>query len=95
MKSNDVVINIVDQLGANLAAQDALKKQAKALKKQIIAKVGKSQFVDGDLFRATLVVAFRDSLIADKVREYLSPQQLVHATQTVEVRSLKLTSKPQ
>ena len=93
MKTNDVTLHDVDQLVALRASIADLRKQAEVIEKRIKANLGRDQVLEGALFKATLVFQIRETLIADKVREYLSPQQLFHATRTQEVASLKLTAK--
>ena len=93
MKTEDVTLHPVDELGAIRAQISDLRKREDKLVKKIKASIGASQVQEGVLFKAMIVVAFRETLIAEKVREYLNPQQLYHATRTTEVHSLVVTSR--
>lgn len=98
MKGN--VIVAIDRLGAIRAQIATLREQEKDAEQLVRVELEKqaardpnAPHVDGELFRATLVVQFRDSLIADKVRELLHPNTLRACTRTTEVRMIKLTAR--
>jgi hypothetical protein len=93
MNQNDIITNAVDQLGILRSQIAGLKKQEDTLVASVRLSMNGDQVLDGNLFRATLVVQMRESLVADKVRAFLHPNQLRAATRVTEVQSLKLTAR--
>lgn len=93
MKSNDTLIHAVDQLAIVRAQIADLKKTEEKLKSTLESSFGPDQVIDGDAFRATLVIQFRESLDTAKVREFLHPNQLRAATRVSEIHSIKLTAR--
>lgn len=90
----DLKLHPVDELGAIRAQIADLRKLEKAAEEKVKALIDpQSQAVEGEIFRAAVVVQFRETLIAEKVREFLLPQQLRHATRTTEVHSLRVTAR--
>lgn len=81
----------IDKLGLLQAKiADDLKEIAR-LKDKIKSKgVGK---YEGTFYEATVSTATRETLIADKVREFLHPNQLRHATRETEVKSVEVTAR--
>jgi len=86
-------VSEVDSLGALRAHIKLLKDEEATLESKIKAKIGKDQVAEGVFFKAVFVVAFRETLIADKVRQFLHANQLRAATRVTEVKSLKVTAK--
>ena len=84
----------VDRLGSIRAEIAHLRTLEKVVEDEVRALVDpKSQVAEGELFRVALVVQFRESLIAEKVRELLHPNTLRAVTRVTEVHMLKVTAR--
>lgn len=92
---NDAVLHPIDHLGAIRAQIADLRTQEKEIEKLVrpILEKAPDQKADGELFHAVLVTQFRDSLIADKVRELVHPNTLKACTRTTEVSSVRVLAR--
>lgn len=93
MNQSDVILPLADQLAAVRAEQSLLRKQEAAIIEQVKAAIGNAQRLEGALVDVEHVFQIRESLIADKVRGFLSPQQLKAATRVTEVSAFKIVGK--
>lgn len=90
----------VDRLGIIRAQIASLREQEKEVEQSVKIELEKQAALDpndpnlnGELFRATLVVQFRESLIAEKVRELVHPNTLRACLRVTEVRMVKLAAR--
>lgn len=92
---NDVVLHPIDRLGAIRAQIADLRAEEKEVEKLVRPLLEKApeQKADGELFHAVLVVQFRESLIADKVRELLHPNTLKACLRVTEVSSVRVLAR--
>lgn len=92
---------LADQLGLIEAQRAELEKSSDALKEEIKRRAelhfkkngGKPVAIEGSLFRATVSKGERVTLIAEKVRAFLKPQQLRHAEQVTPFVAVRVVSK--
>lgn len=93
----DIKLHPVDELGAIRAQISDLRKRESELELQIKEVILRDAIdepkLEGQIFMARLVPSIRETLIAEKVREFLLPQQLRHATRVTEVQSLRVTAR--
>lgn len=86
-----IVQDPVDRLGALLAKIAPDVEEIGKLKAQIKGRgIGKHE---GALFTATVINSTKKTWIADKVKSYLTPQQLVHARKESPSISIEITAK--
>jgi hypothetical protein len=81
----------IDKLGLLLAKIAPDLKEIERLKAKIKSK-GPGKY-EGTFYEANVSVATRETLVAEKVREFLHPNQLRHATKETEVRSVEVTAR--
>ena len=91
MKREDQIKMLVDEIGM-LQAQMAPLAERLREHKDALAERGDGEY-EGGLFRATVSTALREGLIAEKVREFLHPNQLRAATKITEVTSVRVVAR--
>jgi len=97
MNANDLQLNIADTLGMLLAEIAALTKRADAIKDSIKdnATAGGASVVEGNLFKATVVEANRNTVDYKKLcaDRGITADELVAYTKVCAVFSVKVTSR--
>jgi hypothetical protein len=84
-------VDVVDVLGVLRAKIAELSEAAKKIESDLKAR-GNGEY-EGNLFRAVVSTSERETLVAEKVREFLHPNQLRHATQVSEVVSIRVSAR--
>jgi hypothetical protein len=92
--NNDITLNAVDTLGALLAEIAALTKRADAIKDSATATGGAS-IVEGNLFKATVVEANRNTIDYKKLcaDRGVTADELAAYTKVCAVFSVKVTAR--
>ena len=83
------ITTLVDQLGDINAQIAALEKQSKDLKAALIDNGVED--VEGNIYTAKIVTAFRETLDMKAVRAHLSPQFITAHTSTAAVTSVRVS----
>ena len=81
----------VDHLG-DIKAEIAELKQVEAGLKKFLINAGIDS-AEGDLFRATVAHTVRSTLHAATVRAFLTAQQIVKATRSTDVTTVRVTAR--
>ncbi len=96
--NNDITLNAVDTLGALLAEIAALTKRADAIKDSIkdsATATGGASIVEGNLFKATVVEANRNTVDYKKLcaDRGITADELASYTKVCAVFSVKVTTR--
>lgn len=85
-KKAESLPQLVDTLGALNAQISALSAEAEKIK-ATLKDAGKSEIL-GNLFKVVVAEGTRQTLVADKVRKLLTPEQIETCTKTTHTKSL-------